>query len=98
MEPPNTPVCDKLLENDERARTVQEFLEFLQEKELAIAACEEGRDRWGPVCLQPSAIIHQFLDIDEDELEKERRALLEYQRWCNKHHKVGRDYGIPKED
>ena len=83
-----TPNCDKLSEAREESRIIQEFVEWLAEQNCEI--CCYDPTYYGGQYLQErrslQKLLHDYFDIDEDALEKERLKLLEMQRELNKSH------------
>lgn len=72
-----TPTCDKLASLSKEKDAIMEFLDWARsERGLALAKHEE--DEFYPSSFQGSLekLVHEFLDIDHRELERERRALL----------------------
>ncbi len=66
---PETPVCNYLNERGNECRHLVDFLEWLSnvhDVELPPGSYD--------------AVVHEYMGIDRDALEKERRALL---AWCN---------------
>ncbi len=77
MNKPETPMCDRLAAHDADRRLLVNFLEWL----LNDQGCADD----GCFCdINPEKAVFGFLEINEIQLEQERRALLEYQCLLNK--------------
>jgi hypothetical protein len=85
VEEPKTPNCERLANPEVGA--VRDFCEFLDEESLAIVP--RGESHW-PRELRTIDLVYKWAGIDAQELEKERRALLEWQRHLNGLDKDGR--------
>jgi erythromycin esterase-like protein len=70
---PDTPTCRKLAAARAKRATIVDFIEWLH----------ENRGRYDVLALDPEITTLDFLGIDRQKLEEERRALLDYQRACN---------------
>ena len=76
---PKTPHYDRLNHVYEDYRVIEEFLEWVQEQ-YGLDLCKSTEDGdWDP-CGSIISVLNCFYDIDSSGLEKDRRALLEYQR------------------
>lgn len=73
--PPETPECNKLKSVAGDKAVITDFIEWMEEKR---AAGVDVIDEW-----PTRKIIAEYFEIDEEKLEDERRALLEYQRQLN---------------
>lgn len=77
------PQCAKLSRESARKRDLLSFIEWLREEKKIELADSTAVDRNG--YLDPIAageanlerIVHDYLEIDSDKLEKERRAMLD---------------------
>lgn len=71
------PVSEKLAAiHDERIAIVQ-FIDWLSEQGITLAApIEEGGDRLYPISEMSDTLIMRHFEIDERELERERRRML----------------------
>lgn len=87
---PKTPELDKLNAVVSDRNTICQFLDWLQEQGMEIAAyhkhtdaCEEGEvcglseQRLYSVNIRGETLAHQYLEIDEKKVEEERQALIE---------------------
>lgn len=73
---------DRWGENFEDRGKIIEFMNFLDEKELKICSYPTEPDNvvegyWLPINQTYDKLLNEFFDIDEVQLEKERRELLE---------------------
>lgn len=83
MTEPKIPTCEKWAAAGPRWRPVQEFIEFLNAEGVCLTPDIENQY---PRILGETDqlnLIYKWLDIDPEKLEKERRALLDYQRQLN---------------
>ena len=76
------PECAKLAQEADHKRALLDFVEWLRaEKRIELADSTE-MDRSGYLAPIPAGesylerIVHDYLEIDSDKLEKERRAIL----------------------
>jgi len=76
--PPKTPMCDRLRACGDQHRFLVEFVDALGERGCEIAHTEELH-----MPISYTDLIFEFLEIDKQQLEEERRSLLEYQRKLN---------------
>lgn len=66
MPDPNVPMCEKLSQYSTEIRAIREFMDWLEvEKDLGLETFTRTED-----------LIMEFYEIDQNELEKERRQLL----------------------
>ena len=84
---PPTPMLDKMLKVVDDSHKIGDFLDWLQSQEIHLGKrvpkgneypAESGFD---PVCVHAGSfddLLHQYFEIDAQEEEKERRAVLEY--------------------
>ena len=71
------PESEKLAAYIDERNTVMEFLDFLHAKNMWICdAPGENSSRHYPILASDDRLIMQFLGVDEDKLEQERRAML----------------------
>lgn len=89
IEYPDCPALDKLADNTEFHNHVMQFLEWLQEtKGFAICARDPNSYDacyYSPVRKSSSELVYGFLDIDPDQIDKEREAVLAfYREWNNR--------------
>lgn len=67
----------------EQRKTVEEFLDWLNEEEILLCSLlREGRvvERWAPILKNRQELLDKYFDIDPVQLGKERRKLLEQLR------------------
>jgi hypothetical protein len=79
IECPPVPECEKLRCYREEIGSIRRFLEFLDEQRLFIAAVDDDGDYYLALDSREQLIYRHF-GIDGQALERERRALLDYQR------------------
>ena len=79
------PMCNRLGLNAGTKAKLLEFIEWLEEeKGIEIAEYIESLGEHRPIGHhRREAIVHEFLEIDNDALEKERRQILAEQRKAN---------------
>jgi hypothetical protein len=79
------PMCEKLSDNADERRTVNEFLEWLQEKGIWLCDRDQGSNfaDYRPITKRADDLLLEFLEIDPKALEAERRAILDEQRRAN---------------
>ncbi len=91
--PPKTPELDKLNSVIGGRNTIVQFLDWLQEQGIELAAyhkhtaacnneegdrvCGTSTERLWAVNKRHEKLAHEYLDIDEKKVEQERQALLE---------------------
>lgn len=74
---PNTPMCDMLSNHIAERNGIVEFIDWLAyEKGYELGAWED--DRFYPANPGIQRLAHEFLGIDENKLEAERREILAY--------------------
>lgn len=83
---PDTPECDKLLalEKSGRRGQVQEFLDWLLDEQRV--QFYSGVSYYGrPLTFYKSReeLMADFFGLDLHKIDREREALLDYQRWLN---------------
>lgn len=95
----DTPECDKLLEivSSGRAQQVQDFLDWLLDEEKVQLYGEELFEdydgNWQPAPYRKSReqIMAAFFGIDQDAVERERRAILAHLRSQDAERRVDQD-------
>lgn len=76
-----TSMCDKLAEVAEKVSTIREFLEWLSARGVVLATFETTPNGWERLTVVASSDLpFRFFEIDEAELDAERRALLDATR------------------
>lgn len=70
------PECEKLAVERERQLAIQGFLEWLGQEGLILAYWPEGSHTLCSSSRKTNDLILGYLKIDQDRLEKERRAML----------------------
>lgn len=83
MKRPETPLLQKLRIERDKTLVLGQFLDWLEDEEIHLAAYDERGHSLDTIVYSKERIIGRFLGIDPTELDKEREALLEYQRWLN---------------
>jgi hypothetical protein len=83
MKRPETPLLNKLRAERDKSVLLSQFLDWLEEEGLQLAAYAPRGYALEVVAYSKERLIGRFLEIDPIELDKEREALLEYQRWIN---------------
>lgn len=74
---PKYPECEKLSAVSVQRTSLDDFLGWLlAEKGIHLGAYPEGRMRMVPASYNKERLIMEFLEIDMDEIERERRQLL----------------------
>jgi hypothetical protein len=73
------PECEKLSAVGGDRRTIASFLEWCETKGLELRARSAGVnfDGWDPLHKSQDSLILEFLEVDENKLETERRAMLD---------------------
>ncbi|MCK4497080.1 MAG: hypothetical protein KAU24_02735 [Candidatus Aenigmarchaeota archaeon] len=67
----------------EQRKTIEEFLDWLNEKEILLSAYIKFKDyaeRLAPILKNRQELLDEYFDIDPVQLEKERREWLEQAR------------------
>jgi len=72
----STSMLERFSETECERETLGAFLEWLRERGIQLAVWRND-EHLHPAHRPSSELIAEFLDIDLDQLEKERRALLE---------------------
>lgn len=70
------PECEKLSAVSDERRTLSDFIEWLESKNLWICDGPGELNHYYPVSASGASLIMQFLEIDQDNLEQERRAMI----------------------
>ncbi len=70
-------MLDKWDRVSEDALRVSDFLAWLSEQKLFICNLYDNPDRWLPTMDKHDTIIDKYFGIDQNQLEKERRNLLD---------------------
>lgn len=70
------PECEKLASLRYERSTLSDFFEWLGNQGMFLHRYEGDSDRPWPITTSTDRLIMQFLEIDEDRLEQERRAML----------------------
>lgn len=68
------PQHDKLRAVKDKTQTINDFLEFLEENGVELV---RFKDDWRLTRQQRDKFIAEFFEIDLDELEREKRAMIE---------------------
>jgi hypothetical protein len=84
--PPETAECDKMLKVQAKSQAIGEFLEWLGSNEVVLARWQRSRieDRLMPLGASTENLLAEFFEIDLAKVEKEKRAILNYQRKLNR--------------
>lgn len=69
------PELEKLAEKSSELETIQGFLEFTQKKRIEFGSWEN--DTFEPHPVNISDLIYEYLGVDMNTVEKERRKILE---------------------
>lgn len=69
-------MLDKWSEVHEKAVLLNEFFDFLNQKELTLCELNKSHEQFYPTFSKRDDLIYEFFGIDYDQLEKERRELL----------------------
>lgn len=70
------PEAEKLGNAIVERNAIVEFLEWASNEKGARLCNVPGSHEWHPITDQTQALAHEFLDINEQKLEAERRAML----------------------
>lgn len=77
--PPVSPEHDKLGKVKEQSQSCGEFLEWLSgTKKLVLCFFDDESDQYQPAHPGISRLLAEFFSIDQDKLEAEKRAMLDY--------------------
>jgi hypothetical protein len=76
---------DRMIEASKRLNTqaIGEFLEWASEHGMRLCSLDDRASHWWPVSLPIERLLAQYIEIDMDKVETERRALLEHVRRIN---------------
>ena len=78
---PPTPTLDKMREVKDQSQAIGEFLEWLaSEKNVHLAQSVDGHNYPQHFPYQTEALLAEFFDIDLNEAEAEKRAILDHIR------------------
>ncbi len=76
-----TPMLERLESVSEKVSTIREFLEWLSERGIVLAAWQTTPNGWQQLTVLSSREFpFRFFEIDESKLDAERRALLDATR------------------
>mgnify|MGYP001348870273 CR=1 FL=1 len=84
MNVPATPECDRWAEVSEQGNVLLDFLQYLKERGLTL--CREAETWQGgfhPAGIPDVKLIYRYFDIDPEQLEDERQAMLKFLRTRN---------------
>ena len=84
LELPPTPECQKLSDKGKEWDSINQFFEWLQEKRLVLCFLDDFTENYYPHYQTIKDLLYEYLDIDKEKLEQERRALLDYMRELNR--------------
>jgi hypothetical protein len=70
------PVSEKLAEIRDGRVAINEFVEWLGGQGIALCSVPEGQAHFQPIARQTDALVMEMYEIDEKELERERRAMI----------------------
>ena len=76
------PMCTRLSLSRSEMSKISAFLDWLEEEQDARLCKAEGSDYY-PLIKSRERLLREYFEIDEAELEKERRAMLDAQRKLN---------------
>jgi len=95
---PETPELDKESACRDEARTIGNFLEWLQDTWVQDVAEHNGYHASDvPIFdIKVQDVLHKYFEIDGDICERERRELLHYQRLMNRDREDRKELGIEK--
>jgi hypothetical protein len=71
----DTPMCDKLLAERWKTELISEFLEFAEGKGWNLCKFYKDSGDWVP--LYPAPLMADFIGVDMNEVEREKRQILE---------------------
>jgi hypothetical protein len=78
LEYPKTPTLDKMLEVKKQSQTIGEFLEWLTTTEKVALVKWDEDSQYYQIPETNERLLAKFFDVDLNESEKEKRAILEY--------------------
>lgn len=67
-------MLDRWAANIDERRTIEAFLDWCEEQRIELA--QWGDRRWPEPLTSRSALLDRYHEIDQQQLDKERRALL----------------------
>lgn len=70
------PECEKLSAVSNERSTLDDFFEWLGSRGMFLCQYVDGSQRPWPVTASNTTLIMQFLEIDKDKLDQERRAMI----------------------
>lgn len=76
------PNCEKLSQHRQEWEAINAFVDWLGDHEIFLASWSrfQGEDVGMPVGRSPARLFEDYLGIDQNELEQERRAILDEAR------------------
>lgn len=79
------PMCTRLSSASGERSTINQFVEWLQEKGIWLCDRDEGSNfaEYRPITKRSDELVLEYLEIDPVALEKERRQILDEQRKAN---------------
>jgi steroid 5-alpha reductase family enzyme len=83
---PETPELDKASKIRAQSQAIGEFIEWLPEQAMTICTYSDADEAYFPSGFNINTLLAKFFGLDEDKMEAERRALLEYARQLNEHY------------
>ena len=75
-----TPTLDKIQKVHEQSQAIGTFLDWLGEKGITLCHRPEDSEYYWHCGRGAESLLYEYFGIDEQEAEKERRALLDYIR------------------
>lgn len=78
MEKPKTPQLDKMLEVQTESQKIGEFLDWLNEKKIYLC---KPVGYFTEINKTTEELLADYFDINLEDAEQERKALLECERW-----------------
>jgi hypothetical protein len=78
-----TTELDKMHKVHPQSQAVGEFLEWLQEENLALCRYDKATRQYYPNCTSVEDLLAKHFGIDLDKVERERRAILDGIRAAN---------------
>ncbi|MDA4132203.1 MAG: hypothetical protein OK454_03645 [Thaumarchaeota archaeon] len=81
-------MCERLASVKEESQKLGEFIEWVRnERTPHLVLCQEIQGEYAPAGVRTEDLLAEYFDIDLQELEKERRSMLEELR--ERHQKEG---------
>jgi molybdopterin converting factor small subunit len=77
------PQCSKLSDHDAERTAIMQFLEWLEEEKIVLARWNREIDDLDYLGRSKDALVMEYFGVDVDELERERRAILQKLREDN---------------